>query len=214
MSVQERLNLLRPAGISRDVSAVMIDSSARSTGAADSQADLVRIAEWRAVRRAQRGDVGAFEELYRGSAGRIYALCLRMTGNREDAEELTQETFIRAWQKIAAFRGDSAFSSWLFRIAVNVVLGERRQGRRRPTSDEPVDELPLHSHEGEARTTLAIDLEKAIAALPQGARMAFVMHEVEGYRHGEIATVTGLAVGTLKAQLHRARKLLKEALLK
>jgi len=166
-----------------------------------------------AVRRAQRGDTGAFEELYRRTVGRVYALCLRMTGDPTLAEELTQESYLRAWGRLAGFRGDSAFSSWLHQIAVNVVLSHYRgRSRRRDQTtqdgDLPVLEATAMYHSPGA----AVDLERAIAGLPQRARTVFVLHDVEGYRHDEIAKLAGMAVGTSKAQLSRARRLLRKAL--
>jgi RNA polymerase sigma-70 factor, ECF subfamily len=165
------------------------------------------------VQRAQAGDTAAFERLYRDNTGRIYALCLRLSGDAVRAEELTQDVFVRAWQKLSTFRGDSAFSTWLHRLEVNLVLGEHRaEGRRRAwlVPEDPTEiDLPAPT-----RTTPgdALDLERAIAALPPSARTVFVMHEVEGYGHEEIAQLTGRAEGTSKALLHRARKLLREAL--
>jgi RNA polymerase sigma-70 factor, ECF subfamily len=166
------------------------------------------------IRRAQEGDEAAFQGLYREHVGRVFALCLRLTANRAQAEELTQDAFVRAWQRLASFRGESAFSTWLYRLTVNVVFLSRRAERRRAlrviTSDDPAGlERP-----GEPRTgpALALDLERAVAALPPGAREVFVLHDVEGYRHEEIAALTGIAVGTSKAQLFRARRLLREAL--
>ena len=165
------------------------------------------------VRRAQQGDVAAFERLYRENVDRIYALCLRMCGDAERAQELAQDVFVRAWEKLGSFEGKSAFSTWLHRLAVNVVLGNRRAeairiGRVFATDD-------LEAYETPSRTSdpgHAMDLERAIAALPSGARAVFVLHDVEGYKHEEIAELHGIAVGTCKAQLHRARRLLREAL--
>lgn len=166
--------------------------------------------EW--IGRAQAGDESAFERLYREHVGRVYALCLRMSADARRAEELTQDVFVRAWERLGSFRGDSAFSSWLYRLAVNVVLGERRSERRRTkrvlATDEAAQAIPApRANPGER-----MDLERAIAGLPPGARAIFVLYEIEGYRHEEIAELTGLASGTSKAQLHRARRLLKEAL--
>ncbi|HEX9731362.1 MAG TPA: RNA polymerase sigma factor [Thermoanaerobaculia bacterium] len=170
-------------------------------------------ASW--VERAQDGDVTAFEELYRRHAGRVYALCLRMCGNAQEAEERTQDAFVRAWEKLGSFRGRSLFSSWLHRLTVNVVLGGwRRQGRRRDRV-VPFDEAAGEPPEAAAPPPSwgdAVDLERAVAALPAGARTVFVLYDVEGYQHQEIAEMTGLAVGTCKAQLHRARQLLRKAL--
>jgi RNA polymerase sigma-70 factor (ECF subfamily) len=165
------------------------------------------------VARAAAGDVGAFEKLYREHIGRVYAICLRMCGDPSLAEELAQETFVRVWQKLGSFRGASAFSTWLHRVTVNVVLGDRRSTGRREARVKTVgDYLPTDLTVSESSPGQAMDLERSIAALPDGARTVFVLHDVEGYRHREISEMTGLAVGTSKAQLHRARKLLRKAL--
>jgi RNA polymerase sigma-70 factor (ECF subfamily) len=166
------------------------------------------------VRAAAAGDVAAYEELYRANVGRIYALCLRMTRDRDAAEELTQDVFVRAWDRLASFRGESAFSTWLHRVAVNVVLGALRK-RRRWLSRHAHADLDDAAAElvGQASPSpRKLDLERSIAALPPRARLVFVLHDVEGYRHAEIASQMGVAVGTCKAHLHRARSLLKEAL--
>lgn len=169
------------------------------------------------VRRAQAGDVDAFAALYRAHAGRVHALALRLTADRRQAEDLTQDVFVRAWQKLADFRGESALASWLHRLAVNAMLqasrGDRRRSARVMVSDD-VEALERgSSHRGNADgPATRMDLERAIASLPPGARTAFVLHDVEGFRHDEIAARLGVAVGTVKAQLHRARKLLMERL--
>lgn len=167
----------------------------------------------RLVARAAAGDVAAFEELYRLNVGRVYALCLRMSGNPALAEELVQETFVRAWQKLGTFRGSSAFSTWLHRVTVNVVLGHQRSSDRREArvSGTVEEFIPDHKARG-SHPGQAIDLERAISGLPEGARTVFILHDVEGCLHREIARLTGIAVGTSKAQLHRARKLLRKAL--
>jgi RNA polymerase sigma-70 factor (ECF subfamily) len=165
------------------------------------------------VDRAAKGDVEAFEELYRENVGRVHLLCLRMCGDPSRAEELTQEAFVRAWTKLGSFRGASAFSTWLHRVTVNVVLGERRSTVRREARIKPFgNALSPELMASEPSPGQTLDLERSIAALPEGARTVFVLHDVEGYRHQEIADLTGLAVGTSKAQLHRARKLLRKAL--
>ena len=174
-----------------------------------------------AVSRAQSGDQAAFEELYRDHAGRVYALCLRMTADTGRAEELAQDVFLRAWTKLSTFRGDAKFSTWLHRLTVNVVLADRRSQGKRWARLVGTDELEPYEH-ASTRSGLTesdqpakgsrMDLEQAIAQLPEGARKVFVLYEIEGYRHEDIAEVTGTAVGTSKAQLHRARKLLREAL--
>jgi len=164
------------------------------------------------VRRAQQGDQAAFEALYRQHVGRVYALCLRLTADAAEAEELTQDAFVRVWERLASFRGESAFSTWLYRVTVNVVLLRFRSTRRRllrvfSTDDPAALERPAADAGG-----AALDLDRAVAALPPGARQVFVLHDVEGYRHEEIAQLAGIAVGTSKAQLFRARRLLREAL--
>jgi RNA polymerase sigma-70 factor (ECF subfamily) len=173
------------------------------------------------VAEAQRGCVGAFEQLYRRHIGRVYGLCLRMAGNATEAEELTQEAFIRAWEKLNSFRGDGAFGTWLYRLTVNTVLTRYRRDLRRTAREiNRADPESASERTGLARGPeppdpgLRIDLDVAIAALPAGARAVFVLHDVEGYRHEEIAEQTGIAVGTSKAHLHKARKLLREMILK
>ena len=169
------------------------------------------------VDRARKGDFDAFEQLYKQHSGRVYALCLRLAADPVEARELTQDTFVRAWQALPRFRADASVTTWLHRIAVNAMLERRRGDRRRSARVSLVDD----DEEGEAQiagvvpapdVATAIDLERAIGALPPGVRRAFVLHDVEGYTHEEIATMTGLAAGTLRAQLHRARQLLKRAL--
>lgn len=167
------------------------------------------------VARAARGDVGAFEALYTRSSGRVYALCVRMTGDRQRARELTHDAFVRAWERLSTFRGDAAFDTWMHRLAVNVVLtalrGERRRQRRLVDStddDEAVEAPRSRPAEVESR----VDLERAIALLPPRAREVFVLHDVEGYRHDEIAERLDLQPGSVRAQLHRARQLLMRML--
>jgi RNA polymerase sigma-70 factor (ECF subfamily) len=158
--------------------------------------------------RATRGDMRAFERLYRAHAGRIHGLACRMLSSAE-AAEATQDVFVRAWQKLGSFRGEAAFGTWLHRLAVNVFLGRRQVSkldRERHVDDDTVlDTLP-----GRARSSdITVDVEAAITRLPPGARQVFVLHDVEGYRHEEIAEFLGVTTGTTKAQLHRARMLLR-----
>ncbi|HMB69589.1 MAG TPA: RNA polymerase sigma factor [bacterium] len=169
-----------------------------------------------AVERARAGDARAFRELYTRHSGRVYALCLRMLADPDAAEEATQDAFVRAWERLGSFEGRAAFSTWLHRLAVNVVLDRRRREKVRPLDRRIPDGDEAVERTGGRRVTpdAAIDLERAIAALPPGARTAFVLHDVEGYRHREIAEMTNTAEGTWKAQLHRARRLLREALRK
>lgn len=167
------------------------------------------------VRRAQQRDMQAFERLYRTHVSRIHALCLRMTANPSRAEELTQKAFLAAWQKLPLFRGESAFGSWLHRVAVNIVLEDLRAEHRRTQRVFGTDDPAAFETAAPMRPPVAgmrLDLEQAIAGLPPQARAVFVLHDVEGWRHEEVAEQLGVAVGTSKAQLHRARKLLQEAL--
>lgn len=176
------------------------------------------------ARRASGGDDAAFEEVYRVNSGRVFALCLRMTGSRDRASELTQDVFVHVWERLASYRGESALSSWIHRLTVNLVLSNARRDRRRLTHEvneeqERTDTPAPPAHTQNERASVrpasvldAVDLERAIAGLPPGARTVFVLHDVEGYRHDEIAKMTGTAEGTCRAQLHRARKLLMEAL--
>ncbi len=165
------------------------------------------------VRRAQARDPQAFEQLYRTHVRRIYAVCFRMAADVTRAEEFTQQAFVTAWQKLPLFRGESAFASWLHRIAVNTALADFRATQRRErrvfgTENPAAFETPPAAPPAGIR----LDLEAAIAQLPPQARTVFVLHDVEGWRHEEIANELGVATGTTKAQLHRARQLLQEAL--
>lgn len=165
------------------------------------------------VARAQAGDIAAFEWLYRRHAARVYGLCLRMAGEPATAEDLTQEAFVRAWQKLPSFRGRSAFATWLHRLAVNVTIGHLRTVRRRRGEALVGDRLAALPEIRRSRAPVAaIDLERAVASLPPRARLVFVLHDVEGFRHAEVAKLVGIAEGTSKAHLHRARRLLREAL--
>jgi RNA polymerase sigma-70 factor, ECF subfamily len=163
------------------------------------------------VARAAGGDVRAFEQLYRTHLPRIHGLVRRMAGGR-DTDELTQDVFVRVWQKLASFRGDSAFGTWLHRLAVNVIIERFRQEttrRQRMHDGEDIFETlsaPLRP-EG-----LSMDFEAALESLPEGARQIFVLHDVEGYKHHEIGTLLEISSGTSKAQLHRARMMLRKFL--
>ena len=166
------------------------------------------------VARAATGDRKAFERLYHGHVNRVFSLCARMVGDRAHAEELTQDVFVRAWQKLSLYRGESAFGTWLHRLAVNVVLNERKtEGRDRRRFGDDADEVDSLPHGSSAYPVgLSIDLEGAIATLPPGAKRIFILHDVEGYKHEEIADMLDITSGGSKAQLHRARLLLREAL--
>ena len=162
---------------------------------------------------AQRGDSAAFEAIYRRHVGRVFALCRRLSQDAGRAEELTQEAFLKAWKHLGSCPGEEALAGWLCRVAIHLVLSDNRKLRRRfhreaPSGDGAVPERG----EASAAPGLALDLERAMARLPPGARQVFVLHDVEGFRHEEIGRLLGLSPGTSKAQLHRARRLLKEAL--
>jgi RNA polymerase sigma-70 factor (ECF subfamily) len=157
---------------------------------------------------AQSGDHQAFERLYRANVGRVHALVWRMAGP-ERVDELTQDVFVRVWEKLGSFRGEASFSTWLHRVAVNLLLS-RRAARRREQARRDEHDGVLDGQASRPRgPELVLDLEAAIGRLPDGAKQVFVLHDVEGYRHQEIADVMGIAVGTSKAQLHRARMLLR-----
>jgi len=177
------------------------------------QADDTRV-DWEAalVQRACSGDSRAFERLYREHAGRVYGLCLRMTRDVQLAEDCTQETFINAWRALPRFETRSSLSTWLHRIAVNVSLAKRRKASPvGPSLDD--EEGTGDALEWTLETPVEVrEIEAAIDALPDGARDALVLHALYGYSHGEAAQMLGVAEGTCKAQLHRARKLLRERL--
>lgn len=165
------------------------------------------------VAQARSGDQQAFEELYRAHVGRVFALCLRVLADRHLAEETTQKIFIRAWMKLDSLHEESSFGFWLHRLSMNLALNElktmaRRGFRESDWESAPLQAVPSQSHSRNSQ----IDLERAIAMLPPQARAVFVLHDVEGFRHEEVATELGIAIGTCKAQLSRARKLLREAL--
>ncbi len=184
-----------------------------ASAAADEEAECLR--------RAKAGDAQAFEQLYRAHLSRVYGLCVRLAdGDSAKAEQYTQDAFVRAWEKLGSFRGESLFSTWMHRLTVNLVLGERRLLKRWVTFE---DEFPPDRESGndEAAGLAAqpqeqagqrLDLERALVKLPKGARTVLMLHDVEGYQHEEIAALTGIAVGTSKAQLHRARRLMRELL--
>jgi len=177
--------------------------------------------EAEALARAQAGDHQAFAQLYALHKRRIYSLCLRMVGNIAEAEDLTQEAFLQLHRKIATFRGDSAFSTWLHRLAINVVLMQlRKKGLSLISLDEAMEPTP---EDGPSRSfgapdlTLAgaidrLALERAVAELPAGYRLIFILHDVEGFEHNEIASMLDCSIGNSKSQLHKARLKLRDAL--
>lgn len=171
--------------------------------------DMPDESQW--IAQAQRLDTRAFESLYRLHVDRVYGLCLRMTGNVSEAEDCTQEAFIQAWNKLDRFRGDSAFSTWIHRIAVNSVLGRMRKSRREQ------DRIQVAAETGPSPASMGDsgelrDLSDAVDRLPEGARHVFVLYAVYGYTHAEAGNMLGIATGTSKAQLHRARRLLAQQL--
>ena len=171
--------------------------------------------ETQRVDKARAGDRLAFEKLYRSHCDRIYGLCWRMCGGDAAlAEDMVQEAFVRAWNKLHLFKGDSKFGTWLHRLAVNVVLSDRRirvkRLKREQAFSDDVERVQVGDRDVFAG--LRKDLEAAIAGLPERARTVLILYDVEGYQHNEIAEMTGMAVGSSKAQLHRARKLIQETL--
>ena len=162
--------------------------------------------------RAAKGDVRAFERLYRTHLPRVHGLVRRMAGGR-DTDELTQDVFVRAWQKLHTFRGDSAFGTWLHRLAVNVVIERfRADALRRQRLHDGEDVFDMLAAPVTRSGDLSMDFEVALQKLPDGAREIFVLHDVEGYKHHEIGTLLGISAGTSKAQLHRARMMLRKHL--
>jgi len=181
------------------------------TGTAPRQDDLA-LAE-----RCRQGELGAFEELYRAHAGRLYSVAFRMVGNAADAEDLLQEIFLSAHRKLESFRGESTLGTWLYRLAVNLCLDylRSRAGRASHLTDPLDDEPGLPEPGGRSladRTVSKMDLERALAQLPVGCRTAFVLHDVEGLEHKEIGEVMGIAEGTSKSQVHKARLRLRSLL--
>ena len=176
-------------------------------------ADRSPLSDGALVAAARKGDMKAFERLYRLHSGKVLGLCLRMTRRRDVAEDCVQQTFIRAWRSLAAFEGRSAFGTWLHRIAVNEVLTyQRNHGTRAESDSEAVDDAhaePVEAQRGYDAGEV-MDVERALATLPPGSRHVVVLQTVYGYSHEEVADMLGIAVGTCKAQLHRGRRLLRE----
>ena len=160
---------------------------------------------------AARGDAEAFERLYRGTVGRIHALARRMAGH-DAADDLTQEVYLRAWTKMSTFRGDASFSTWLHRLAVNLILTRRASARKREQRHVGGEGLLEQMAGRVARPGIRMDLEAALGTLPDGARDVFVLYDVEGFTHEEIGGLLGISTGTSKSQLHRARMLLRKRL--
>ena len=169
------------------------------------------------VERCRKGDLGAFEEIYRAHSGRLYSLALRMVGNPADAEDLLQEIFLAAHRKLDGYRGDAALGTWLYRLATNQCLDylRSRANKASQVTDAIDDEIGLSDAGSKSiaeRTVARMDLERALAQLPEGARAAFVLHDVQGLEHREVAEVLGVAEGTSKSQVHKARLRLRALL--
>jgi len=169
-----------------------------------------RAADMALVERCRRGDLGGFEELYRAHAGRLFSVACRMLGNASDAEDMLQEIFLSAHRKLDSFRGDSALGTWLYRLAVNQCLDYLRSRASRTSQvTDAFDDEPVRYHAGTRglaeQTVTKMDLERALAQLPAGCRAAFVLHDVEGLEHREVAEALGIAEGTSKSQVHKAR---------
>jgi RNA polymerase sigma-70 factor, ECF subfamily len=193
---------------------------------AEKQFEIADMTDADVVHLAQSGDAAAFERIYRKHMGKVFALCLRMAGNRTEAEDLAQEVFMQLFRKIGQFRGESAFSTWLHRLCINVVLMRFRKKTVAETSldtltkpEEEVSAPPREFGGPDLRLNGVVDriiLQAAINELPRGYKAMFVLHDVEGYDHSEIARMTGCSVGNSKSQLHKARlqlrKLLRKAL--
>ncbi len=188
-----------------DVTGLGVTALRRDVGTTTPDADAVD------ATLAASGDGQAFERLYRAHVARIHGLARRMLGS-DDADEATQDVFVRAWEKLGTFRGESAFGTWLHRVAINLILGNRKklavQRDRFIDSDESFERAPTRGTD----EALNIDFEAAIEHLPSGARQVFVLHDVEGYKHHEIAEMLNVTSGTTKAQLHRARMTLRKHL--
>lgn len=187
------------------------------------RSDAGELPEPEAIQLAQQGDERGFERIYRLHSQRVYALCLRMMrGNSAEAEELTQESFLQLFRKIGTFRGESAFSTWLHRLAFNIVLMRLRKRSFQVVSmdemPEPGENTPgLHEYIGAPDQRLSgsvdrMDLERALKQLPRGYRAVFILHDVHGYEHNEIAAIRGCSLGNSKSQLHKARARLRQLL--
>ena len=164
------------------------------------------------VLRAQQGDVDAFEQIYRASAPAVYAVCRRMVDNDDDARELLQDAFVRAWERLTQFRGQSSIDTWLHRVAVNVVLEHLRRAKRDSARLVSTDDDDGFGSTPPVSLDSQMDLATALDTLPPGARSVFVLHDIEGYSHEEIGQMLGLAPGTARAQLWRARRALSKVL--
>jgi RNA polymerase sigma-70 factor (ECF subfamily) len=179
--------------------------------------DIARpISEWQLIQASAAGDEQVFEQLYHHYSRRVYSLCLRILGNPADAEDVTQEVFLQVYRKLKTFRGDSAFTTWLYRLTVNAALMHLRKSvvrHEQAEEDEQIKSLTdTAARERRNRMLDRLALEHAIRALPPGYRTVFILHDIEGYEHEEIARMLGISVGTTKSQLHKARLRLRELL--
>jgi RNA polymerase sigma-70 factor (ECF subfamily) len=177
----------------------------------------VRTADLELAARCRAGDSGAFEELYRQHARRLFSLVVRMTGSVDDAEDLLQEVFLQAHRKLSGFRGDSALGTWLYRLTMNHCLDhlrarQVRMNRATESLDQEGAEEPIAPAPVVPAAVSRLDLERAIKMLPDGARAAFLLHDVEGFEHREIAQILGISEGTSKSQVHKARMKLRTIL--
>jgi RNA polymerase sigma-70 factor, ECF subfamily len=176
-----------------------------------------RAEELALVERCRRGELGAFEAIYRAHAGRLYSLARRMVGNATDAEDLLQEIFLAVHRKLDSYRGDAALGTWLYRLGMNICLDHLRSraaraGQVTGSLDDQVGLSDAGSRRLAERTVTKMDLDRAIVRLPDGCRAAFVLHDVEGLEHREVASALGVAEGTSKSQVHKARLRLRAIL--
>ena len=192
----------RPRVTVSDAGSLERSGGAEGEAAGDDASDVVA---------AAAGDVRAFERVYRRHVARIHSTAVRMLG-AEEADDATQDAFVRAWQRLGQFRGDSAFGTWLFRLAVNVMLSRREVVAIRHKRHVDDSELVESLSSADASPELGLDFQAAIARLPPGMRQIFVLHDIEGYKHDEIAAMLGIAQGTSKSQLHRVRMILRRYL--
>ena len=192
----------RPRGTVPDAGSVGRSNNSEGEAAADDTSDVAA---------AAAGDVRAFERVYRRHVARIHSTAVRMLGP-EEADDATQDVFVRAWQRLGQFRGDSAFGTWLFRLGVNVMLSRREVVATRNRRHVDDADLPDTLASSTPTPELGVDFEAAMQRLPPGMRQIFVLHDIEGYKHDEIAAMLGIAQGTSKSQLHRVRMVLRKYL--
>jgi len=172
----------------------------------------VNAAETELIERCRRNEPGAFEQLYRDHSTRVYSLTCRLSGSASEGEDLAQEVFVQVYRKLGSFRGEAALGTWIYRLATNLCLDHLRRRRVPGRETEPLDEAMPPATRTRPLTADAMDLERAIARLPEGYRAAFVLHDVEGFNHHEIGAILGIAEGTSKSQVHKARLKLREYL--